>query len=362
MSEPTKEEKEVPESKEEVEKETLQISTTEPENLMTEQQQKDEVSVAAEIPTLSNVSSSESPPTKQQQADESSSPPSPRRLPSMGDQQPSPAASPSPSRQPRMFDANQKKKKSDVDWNAQRKGSMLVSTTKQETTNRLPAPPSIVVDRNDQHDIIPTTKQQQQLPPSPPSSIVAVFNANTKEGGSMVRALVVADNSSQSIVVIAVVRVFTSKNTKRLLKLPNVVVKVADSHDEAALTHAIHSAHRAFLVTKYWEKFDSWLEESQANIIVRACGNAGVSHLVLSSVEDTKTLVETNKKSQIVPDSHGIIHPKFEGMRNLRQLARQNNVLLTHMLTSYVDQEHSKKSVALIMSERGKLVVSESGI
>jgi hypothetical protein len=163
--------------------------------------------------------------------------------------------------------------------------------------------------------------------------VVAVFNANTVEGGSMVRAL----NKSGSK-VIAIVRVFTSRNTKALLKLNNVVVKVADSHDEAALSKAVEGAHRAFLVTTYWERFENALEEKQASIVVEACSKKNVHHLVLSSFEDTKLLREKGLKSKIVPKRDGTIQPKFEGMQRLKELALERNVQLTHMITSYVDQ------------------------
>ena len=188
--------------------------------------------------------------------------------------------------------------------------------------------------------------------PSPPSmrvaddeyfkndEVVAVFNANTVEGGSMVRAL--ARSGCQ---VVAIVRVFTSRNTKALLKLgKNVVVKVADSHDEAALAKAVEGADRAFLVTKYWERFDTNLEERQAYIIVNACASKNVQHLVLSSSEDTKELITKGLKSQIVPRRDGTIKPEFAGMKLLRKLAKARNVQLTHMITSYIDQVRSVSS------------------
>lgn len=206
--------------------------------------------------------------------------------------------------------------------------------------------------------------EPNKLLPSPPSmrqsdtrrndEVVAVFNANTSEGKSMVRAL--AKSGSQ---VVAIVRVFTSRNTKSLLKLgKNVVVKVADSHDEAALAKAVEGAHRAFLVTTYWERFDSALEEKQAYIVLNACASQNVHHLVLSSFEDTRLLREKGLKSQIVPRRDGTITPKFEGMQALKEAAEKLNVQLTHMITSYVDQENSKKSLCLIVGENGNLLVN----
>jgi len=206
-----------------------------------------------------------------------------------------------------------------------------------EPSGSLPSPPSIR----------PSTAQ-------PTNEIVAVFNANTSEGKSMVRVL--AKSGSQ---VVAIVRVFTSRNTKSLLKLgKNVVVKVADSHDEAALAKAVEGAHRAFLVTTYWDRFDSSLEEKQAFIVLDACASQNVHQLVLSSFEDTKVLREKGLKSQIVPRRDGTITPTFEGMKEFKEAAKERNIQLTHMCTSYLDQENSKKSLCLIVGENGNLIVN----
>jgi hypothetical protein len=212
----------------------------------------------------------------------------------------------------------------------------------REPSTLLPSPPSMRIRNTDTQEDL---KKQE---------VVAVFNANTTEGKSMVRAL--AKSGSQ---VVAIVRVFTSRNTKSLLQLgQNVVVKVADSHDLAALSKAVQGANRAFMCTTYWDRFDSALEEKQALVVLEACASQHVQHLVLSSFEDTKVLRQKGLKSQIVPRKDGTVVPNFEGMSSLRNAAKERNVMLTHMVTSYLDQENSKKSLCLIVGENGKLIVN----
>jgi hypothetical protein len=184
--------------------------------------------------------------------------------------------------------------------------------------------------------------------------LVAVFNANTPEGGSIVRSL----SAKKEYNVVAIVRVITSKNAKRLLRLPRVSVKVADStHDSDGLADAIHGADRCFLVTQFWEKFENAMEERQALTVLEACDKAGVQHLVFSTFEDTKQLRERKEKSQIVPDAEGKVTPKFRGMKNVRKLAKGLGIRTTHMITSYLDQEASRKSICLIQGE-GDLIVA----
>jgi len=43
-------------------------------------------------------------------------------------------------------------------------------------------------------------------------------------------------------------------------------------------------------VTQYWEKMDASLEVTQGKLIADACKEAGVEHLIYSSLEDTRTL------------------------------------------------------------------------
>jgi hypothetical protein len=203
----------------------------------------------------------------------------------------------------------------------------------------------------------PAEPEQSQQHEAEDREVVAVFNANTPEGTSMVRAL-----AASGCKVIAIVRVFTSKNTKVLLKIPNVVVKVADSHSQSELSVALLGVGRAFLCLKYWEMFSSHIEELQAHLVLQACADNNVKHLVFSSFEDTQTLLRNNQKSQIVPDSSGLIHPQFHGMKEIQKEAQKFGISLTHMLTSYFDQEKSKKSLCLIVGENGKLIVQDNSM
>ena len=232
---------------------------------------------------------------------------------------------------------------SGIGWHQRdRKASKIVVPQRSD----LPAPPSMRGGFNCQ------TTENEFVGDDDNKETVAVFNANTPDGNSMVRAL-----ASSGLDVVAIVRVFTSKLTKTLLKVPRVTVKVADSHDEEDVHKALKGVSRAFLCLKYWEKYDNKLEESQAFTVLRACAANGVKNLVFSAFEDTKQLRQKGLKSQIVPDSEGNIHPKFETMQEIKKEARKKRVILTHMITSYLDQETSKKSLCLIVGENGKLIV-----
>mmetsp|Transcript_9287 Transcript_9287/g.23081 ORF Transcript_9287/g.23081 Transcript_9287/m.23081 type:complete len:289 (-) Transcript_9287:144-1010(-) len=215
-------------------------------------------------------------------------------------------------------------------------------TLKAEWNPYLPRPPSM---KNLNEDDMLSENSEQ----------VAVFNANTHEGSTMVKVL-----SEKGLRVVAAVRVFTSRNTKNLMKLKGVTVKVADWSDEASLLKVAAGCSRAFVVTKYWEKFDSKIEEQMASNILRACAHAEppIKHLVLATFEDTKELIARKRVSQLVPTADGKIYPRFEGKKPIDKQAKDWNVQITHMITSYMDDgKDNRKSLILIRGDTGRIIV-----
>jgi hypothetical protein len=186
---------------------------------------------------------------------------------------------------------------------------------------------------------------------------VVVFNANTHEGSSLVRVL-----SEKGLKVTAVVRVFTSRNTKQLIKLKNVVVKVADLNNAEAVYQAAVNCQQAFLVTKYWERFENAIEEQMAKVVLSASATAGIQRLILATFEDTKELRLRNRKSQLMPTVDGRIFPKFTGMESIDYMGKTVGVSITHMFTSFLDEQDDgggKKSIILIRGDNGKIILQE---
>lgn len=179
---------------------------------------------------------------------------------------------------------------------------------------------------------------------------VIVFNANTQEGSSMVRVL-----SDKGLRVVAVVRVATSRNTKQLIKLKNVVVKVADLNNHDAVVSSATGCHQAFLVTKYWERFENPIEEEMAKVVLIGSAEAGIKRLVFATFEDTLELRARNRKSQIIPTADGRIYPKFDGMESIIAMAKPLNVQINNMMTSYLDEPDCKKSLIIIRNQDGKI-------
>lgn len=182
--------------------------------------------------------------------------------------------------------------------------------------------------------------------------ICVVFNANTTEGVTMVRVL-----AEKGWRVVAVVRVFAGAKVKQLIRLQRVVVKVADWSDRKSIMKAAQGCTRAFLVTRYWERFDTPLEQTMATTILEAAAYVGVKTFVKTTFEDTMKLQKRGERSQIEPDPYGRIYPQFDGMQDYDQLARDFGINLSHMLTSYLNVEGARKTLVLIRNPKGRVIV-----
>lgn len=187
------------------------------------------------------------------------------------------------------------------------------------------------------------------------SEQVAVFGANTQEGSTLVRML-----SAKGLRVVAAVRVFGSKKTKTLINLKGVTVKQADTSDRSSLLAVLKDCSRAFAVTRYWEKFESRIEEKMAMDILDACSSVSppVKALVLATFEDIASLKLKGRKSQIVPTRDGRIFPDFEGKSRLDSKGKEMGVAVTHMMTSYSDDAANKKSLILLRGYNKRIVVN----
>ena len=69
-------------------------------------------------------------------------------------------------------------------------------------------------------------------------------------------------------------------------------VVAADVDDPASLRRAFEGAHAAFCVTFFWDHFSPEKEQAQARAMAQAAKDAGVKHVVWSTLEDTRKWVK----------------------------------------------------------------------
>lgn len=115
--------------------------------------------------------------------------------------------------------------------------------------------------------------------------IIAVVGATGAQGGGLVRAIVHDQNSS--FIARALTRDIHSDKAKALAK-SGVEVVAAELDDSESLKRAFEGAYGAFCLTNFWEHGSPEKELAQAKAQAHAAKQAGVQHVIWSTLEDTR--------------------------------------------------------------------------
>jgi uncharacterized protein YbjT (DUF2867 family) len=118
--------------------------------------------------------------------------------------------------------------------------------------------------------------------------IIAVLGATGAQGGGLVRAIL-ADKSGP-FKPRALTRNVNSEKAKALAAAGAEVV-AADVDDPATLRRGFQGAHGAFCVTFFWDHFSPEKEYAEAGSMADAAKQAGVEHVIWSTLDDTRKLV-----------------------------------------------------------------------
>src|SRR5512134_1098488 len=118
--------------------------------------------------------------------------------------------------------------------------------------------------------------------------IIAVVGATGAQGGGLVRAIV-ADPGG-GFAARALTRNPGSDAARALAKAGAEVVR-GDVDDPASLRAAFAGAHGAFCVTPFWAHMSPDKEIAEARAMAGAARDAGVRHVIWSTLEDTRTRV-----------------------------------------------------------------------
>jgi uncharacterized protein YbjT (DUF2867 family) len=160
---------------------------------------------------------------------------------------------------------------------------------------------------------------------------IAVLGATGAQGGGLVRAIL-ADPDGE-FAARALTRDASSGKAKALAKLGAEVV-AADVDDAASLRRAFEGAHGAFCVTFFWDHFSPEKELAQAKAMAQAAKDAGVKHVVWSTLEDTRRLVPLDDPR--IPTLQGRYKvPHFDAKGEADRFFTELDVPTTFLLTSF---------------------------
>jgi uncharacterized protein YbjT (DUF2867 family) len=118
--------------------------------------------------------------------------------------------------------------------------------------------------------------------------IIAVVGATGAQGGGLVDAIL--EDKSGEYAARALTRSVDSEKA-RALAARGAQVVAANVDDGASLVKAFAGAHGAFCVTFFWDHFSPEKEIAQARAMAQAAREAGVKHVIWSTLEDTRRRV-----------------------------------------------------------------------
>jgi uncharacterized protein YbjT (DUF2867 family) len=161
--------------------------------------------------------------------------------------------------------------------------------------------------------------------------IIAVVGATGAQGGGLVRAI--HSDSNSGFTARALTRDINSDKAKALADLGAEVV-AADVDDPASLKQAFAGAYGAFCVTFYWAHFSPETEQAQARSMAEAAKEAGLKHVVWSTLEDTRTRVPLDDdRMPTLMEKYKV--PHFDAKGEADRLFTDLGVPTTFLLTSF---------------------------
>lgn len=161
--------------------------------------------------------------------------------------------------------------------------------------------------------------------------IIAVVGATGAQGGGLVRAIL--KDKSSPFAVRALTRDIHSEKARELAELGAEVV-AADIDDAASLGRAFSGAYGAYCVTFFWEHFSPEKEFAQGRAMAQAAQEAGLKHVIWSTLEDTRKWVPLDDdRMPTLMNKYKV--PHFDSKGEINALFTERGIPTTFLLTSF---------------------------
>jgi len=165
----------------------------------------------------------------------------------------------------------------------------------------------------------------------PQKKIIVVFGATGAQGGGLAHAIL--NDSNSEFAVRAVTRDTNSDKAKELAAMGAEVV-AGDVDDMQSMKRVLEGAYGAYFVTFFWSHYSPEKEMAEAKNMAAAAKEAGLKHVIWSTLEDVRKYVPLDDDS--MPTLHGKYKvPHFDGKGESDQYFIEAGVPVTFMLASY---------------------------
>lgn len=161
--------------------------------------------------------------------------------------------------------------------------------------------------------------------------IITIFGATGAQGGGLARAILNDKNSE--FAVRAVTRDPESDKAKALAAMGAEIVQADLAHPDK-VAKAMEGAYGAFCVTFFWAHFSPAQEAAEAKCMADAAKAAGVTHVIWSTLEDTRLHVPLNDdRMPTLQEKYKV--PHFDSKGESNRFFTEAGVPTTFLLTSF---------------------------
>src|SRR5215467_9660542 len=138
------------------------------------------------------------------------------------------------------------------------------------------------------------------------AKVIAVVGSTGTQGGGLAAAIL--GDKAGGFSCRAITRKVDGDKAKALASAGAEVVK-ADLDDVESLKAAFAGAYGVYAVTNFWEHFSGEKEKAQAKNIAEAAKAAGVKHVIWSTLEDTRKLMDpSDKRMPMLQEKYRVPH------------------------------------------------------
>src|SRR5213076_2316994 len=184
--------------------------------------------------------------------------------------------------------------------------------------------------------------------------VIAVVGATGAQGSGLVRAIL--NDRNGPFKVRALTRDINSDKAKALAALGAEVV-TADVDDVESLKRAFAGAHGAYCVTFFWNHFSPEKELADARAMAEAARDAGVKHVIWSTLEDTRKWVPlSDNRMPTLMGKYKV--PHFDAKGEADEIFRQLGVPTTFLLASFYWENFIYFGMGPKKGPDGKLTIS----
>ena len=161
--------------------------------------------------------------------------------------------------------------------------------------------------------------------------ILVVLGATGAQGGGVLRAS--KADPDHPFYVRAITRDKSSERAQAIAGIADEVVE-ATTDDVSSLERAFAGADAVFAVTNFWDHYSAERETQQARNIAEAAKQAGVKHVVWSTLEDARNWVALDDNR--LPTLNGKYKvPHFDGKGEADQYFKELGVPTTYFLVAF---------------------------